>query len=201
MDRHVVIFDFDQTMVLENSLGFLFKQLSGPYYWLNAVPVVIKSLLTFTFGYKLRRAVKQCLYSKILTGMTVNDIQVTGKMASAALTSNQPIIDRLIEATNRGNFVIVATASPQVYIASIVNAMGLNVDLVIGTHIDLTRGIVIGQECSRVAKWIAVKEQLNKLSLLSTTAYGNQPDDVHMLEQVDHGFIVTAGSIVQHHII
>lgn len=133
--------------------------------------------------------------------MTVNDIQVTGKMASAALTSNQPIIDRLIEATNRGNFVIVATASPQVYIASIVNAMGLNVDLVIGTHIDLTRGIVIGQECSRVAKWIAVKEQLNKLSLLSTTAYGNQPDDVHMLEQVDHGFIVTAGSIVQHHII
>lgn len=201
MDRHVVIFDFDETIVLENSLAFLFKQLSGPGYWLKAMPVVIKSLLTFTFGYKLHRAVKQCLYLKIMTDVTVKDIQVAGNIASMVLTSNKPVIERLIEAKKRGDFVIIATASPQIYIASIVDAMGLKVDLVIGTHIDLTHGIIIGEECSRVAKWIAVKKRLKNLSLITTTAYGNRPDDVHMLEQVDRGFIVSAGSIVQHKII
>jgi phosphatidylglycerophosphatase C len=201
MDHQVVIFDFDETMVLENSLGFLFKQLSGPGYWLSALPVVVKSLVTFKFGYKLRRAVKQRLYSKILTGMTVKDIQVAGNAVSMKLTQNKPVIDRFIEAKKRGDFVIIATASPQIYIAAIVSSMGLDVDVVIGTHIDLEHGTIIGEECSRVAKWVAVEAVLKTQSRITTTAFGNKPDDIYMLEQVDRGFIVTGDSIFQHKLI
>lgn len=198
MEHHVVIFDFDETMVLENSLGFLFKQLSGPFYWLRAVPVVVQSLVTLKFGHKLRRAVKQRLYSKILTGVSVKNIQMAGNAIAMKLTKNAPVIDQLIEAKKQGDIVIIATASPQIYVAAIVYAMGLEVDVVIGTNIDLKYGTIIGEECSREAKWLAVEEVLKTLSGNATTAFGNRPDDIYMLEQVDRGFVVSGDSIVRH---
>jgi len=188
-------------MVLENSLGFLFKQLSGPGYWLSAVPAVVRSLVTLKFGYKLRRAVKQRLYSAFLTGETEKAIQMAGCAVSMRLTKNEPVISRLIEAKKRGDIVIVATASPQIYVAAIVSSLGLEVDVVIGTNIDLEHGVIIGEECSREAKWVAVQEVLKTLGRIATTAFGNRPDDVYMLEQANRGYIVSGNSIVRHNVI
>ena len=196
--RHVVIFDFDETMVLENSLSFLFKQLSRPSYWVYAVPAVAQSLIKFNFGYKLRRAVKKSLYLKFLTGVTENKVRMAGCEVAMMLTKNEPIMNRLLESVKNGDAVIVATASPQIYVDAILSSMGIRVDMVIGTKIDLDKGIIIGEECSRDAKWVAVREALKNFNCISTTGFGNSPDDEYMLEQVDRGFIVSGKNIVQH---
>ncbi len=195
MKKQVVIFDFDETMVLENSLECLFKGIGGRFYWLSAIPAVVYSIALLKFGYKLRRAVKDKLYSKYLTEKSIEGVAKIGRNVAGKLSQNMPVIHKLYEAKQAGNYIIVATASPQIYVAAIVKEMGLPVDIVIGTSINYELGCINGDECSRESKWEAVSKLLSCDDNVITTAYGNNPDDNYMLDCADYGFVVKGDAI------
>jgi HAD superfamily phosphoserine phosphatase-like hydrolase len=195
MKKQVVIFDFDETMVLENSLGYLFKSIGGRFYWLTAIPAVLASIASLKFGYKLRRAVKDKLYAKHLTEMSIESVTKIGRNVAGQLSQNMSVIHKLYEAKQAGHYIVVATASPQLYVAAIVREMGLPVDVIIGTSIHFELGCINGDECSRESKWKAVSRLLSCDDNVITTAYGNNPDDNYMLSCVDHGFVVKGSAI------
>jgi HAD superfamily phosphoserine phosphatase-like hydrolase len=195
MNNRAVVFDFDETLVLQNSLGLMFKCIATNNYWITAIPAVIRSVLIGQFGYRLRRNIKQALYGKYLAGVNPRDLQEAGKLAAKQLTVNVPVMNALKIAKTQGDVVIVATASPRIFVAAILDEMKVDLDKVIGTEIDLEMGQIIGEECSRQAKWNALSKELNKLRIQKTLAYGNAPDDIYMLKKVDEGFLVEGGSI------
>ena len=190
MKTTVVVFDFDETLVLENSLGYLFQAVAGKNYWAAAIPAITQSIFCLKFGYKLRLRVKQALYKKYLKGVSENSIYQAGTIAATRLTVNNNVMDALKTANERGETVVIATASPRIYVTGILDELKVNRFKVIGTEIDLETGCILGEECSREVKWHTVTKELYNLEIGTITGYGNAPDDLFMLKQVDQGFLV-----------
>ena len=191
----VTVFDFDETLVLENSLGYLFEELANKAYWTAAIPAVIKALLCLNFGYKLRLRVKKSLYKRHLKGCSESVIYQAGILAAERLTINIKVMDQLKLAKKLGETIIIATASPRVYVSAVLDKLGVPRYKVIGTEVDLETGHIRGGECSREAKWDAIRKGLKILEISTIKAYGNSPDDLFMLRQVDEGFLVKGSSI------
>ena len=103
---------------------------------------------------------------------------------------NNNVMDALKTANERGETVVIATASPRIYVTGILDELKVNRFKVIGTEIDLETGCIFGEECSREVKWHTVTKELYNLEIGTITGYGNAPDDLFMLKQVDQGFLV-----------
>ena len=191
----VTVFDFDETLVLDNSLGYLFEELANKAYWTAAIPAVLKSLLCLNVGYKLRLSVKKALYKRYLKGCSESVIYQAGTSAARRLTINTKVMDQLNLANELGETIIIATASPRLYVFAVLDKLGVPRSKVIGTEIDLETGHILGRECSREAKWDAIRGELKTLGNSTIKAFGNSPDDLFMLKQVDQGFLVKGSSI------
>ena len=194
----ISIFDFDETLVLENSLGYMFQEVATKSYWTAAIPAIAKSILLLRFGYKLRLSVKQALYKKHLKGVSEGRIYQAGIAAAARLTVNSNAMGKLNLANERGETVIIATASPRVYVTAILDELKVHRFTVIGTEVDFEAGRILGEECSREAKWHAVTKVLIDLEVGNIKGYGNAPDDLFMLQQVDQGFLVKGPSVYEY---
>lgn len=200
MPTAVAVFDFDETLVLENSLGYLFQEVVNKTYWTAAIPAVIQSIFRLKFGHKLRLSVKQALYKKHLSGVSENSIYQAGTAAAGRLTVNNNVMDELKSANERGETVVIATASPRIYVTAILDELKVHRFKVIGTEVDFEAGCILGEECSREAKWRAVTKELQGLEVGNITGYGNAPDDLFMLKQVDRGFLVKGLLVSQYKI-
>jgi phosphatidylglycerophosphatase C len=198
MPTTVAVFDFDETLVLENSLGYLFQEVASKTYWTAAIPAITKSVLRWKFGYKLRLSVKQALYKKHLKGVSENSVYQAGTATAVRLTVNSNAMDELKSANERGETVVIATASPRIYVTAILDELNVHRFKVIGTEVDFEAGHILGEECSREAKWRAITKELQGLEVGNITGYGNAPDDLFMLNQVDQGFLVKGPSVSQY---
>jgi phosphoserine phosphatase len=104
-------------------------------------------------------------------------------------------MQKLNEANTNGKLVIIATASPRIYVSAILDAMQVKRFTVIGTEINFETGEIIGKECSREEKWNAIIQKTKKMNINIVSAYGNLPDDLFLLQRVVHGFIVKGPKI------
>jgi HAD superfamily phosphoserine phosphatase-like hydrolase len=188
--KTVTVFDFDETLVLENSLSYLFKEIAGKYFWCSAIPAVVKSIFLYQFGYKLRINVKKKLYETYLQGVSELSVYQAGTAAASKLTVNTQVMMQLELANERGELVLIATASPRVYVTAILDELKIDYFKIIGTEVDFEIGHILGKECSREEKWNSVSKELKDYNFGKIRAYGNAPDDLFMLSQVDEGFLV-----------
>lgn len=198
MKIDVVVFDFDETLVLENSLGYLFQAIAGKTYWTAAIPAIIKSMFRLEFSYRFRLSVKQTLYKKHLKGVSESSIYHAGTLAASRLTVNSNVMQVLKSANKRGKTVVIATASPRIYVTGILDELKVNRFKIIGTEVDFETGFILGEECSREAKWLAISKEVSSLEVVSIMGYGNAPDDLFMLKQVDQGFLVKGALVCQY---
>jgi len=197
INKKAVIFDFDETLVLQNSLKQMFRIIGGNLYWLPIVLLVIRSIALGKFGYKLRKKIKNTLYKKYIKDTSKEIIYQTGLKAASSLTVNENVMSKLEAANLREDIVIVATASPRVYVSAILDALDIKRCLVIGTEIDFLTGKIIGKECSRDAKWTAIVKETAGMKIKSITAYGNIPDDLFMLKKANNGFVIKGSKIIK----
>ncbi len=195
MANQIAIFDFDETLVLENSLGLMFRNIASRNYWLAAVPIIFRSIISGQFGYRLRLNVKRALYKRYLSGLSQDEVYQAGLESAALLTVNTAAMEKLETANRRGDVVVIATASPRIYVSAILDKLNVRRLMVVGTEVDFDSGRIIGAECSREAKWDAVSREISSMNVDKLLAYGNAPDDVFMLKQVDEGFLVKGPKI------
>ncbi|ARU54692.1 MAG: haloacid dehalogenase-like hydrolase [Pseudomonadales bacterium] len=214
MDRTtaIAVFDFDETIVFENSLGLLFQHATGSRtYFLHAIPAILSFLFTsqaYQSGayYQLRKAIKQRLYRHCLQGRSMATLESAGKFAATKLTLNPGVVEHLKQHRQQGDYILIATASPWQYVEAILSAQNIPFDKVIGTELSIAssasdnaalRGQINGEECSRDHKWQRIQETLIGAGFKpeSLTAFGNDPDDIPMLRQATLGYIVSGTDI------
>jgi phosphatidylglycerophosphatase C len=192
----LAIFDFDETLVKENSLSLLFK------YFLGNKPLFLY-LWPILTNYRIyigsiRQIIKNRLYKISLNKKSKEQVFQAGGDAAKKLTLIQPVIDRMMLLHSQGVEVWIITASPQLFIEGIVAELKWPVKRVIGTLLveenNLLNGL-IGNECQMEEKVIRFNEltEKEKIQYSVEEAYGNLPVDIPMLELAEKKFYVKNG--------
>lgn len=202
---NVAVFDFDETIVLENSLGHLFRHATGnPFYVFKAWPAIYRFVMKPGSYYHLRKCIKRRMYHACLSNVDVEKLTTAGVFAAKRMTVNPEVVSRVIIHIQKGDYVLIATASPYQYVQSILEDLKIPFNKVIGTklceqpklgsasNLKTLTGSMSGEECSRKEKWTRIESCLSAegINASKITAYGNDPDDIYMLQQADTGYVV-----------
>lgn len=209
MSLWLTLFDFDRTLVRENSIGLLFAGACGcgPSWWplWQELPAVMGSSLAYRGG--LRAAIKERLYRSCLTGRSEGEIRAIGERIAGRLTPNPSVVRALEEVAAAGGDNWVVTAAPQAFVQGVVTAKGWPVARVIGTEPPTAAdGRYTGElrgECIREEKARRIREAAlglrNRDQPPILAAYGNLPADLPMLALARRGYVVRRGRIAIHH--
>lgn len=204
MSRWLALFDFDETLIRENSLGELFSATGrcGPLWWESLA--VIGSGRLYRNG--LRAAIKHRLYRRCLAGCNEPEIRAIGGRIAPRVTPNQAVVRALEEIATRGGSPWVVTATPRAFVQGIIAALGWPVERVIGTELPTTADRYTGElrdECVREAKIHRIRAAIGQPGEQGTprirVAYGNAPADLPMLALAERGYVVRRGHIEIHH--
>ena len=194
----LALFDFDETLIRENSLGVLFRALGrcGPL-WLEALGVFFYDRV---YREGIRPAVKQQLYGHCLAGAVEADLLRHGRERASALHPIAETVRRLRALHEDGVEIWIVTATPRPFVQGIIETLGWPVRRVLGTEPPTLDGLhysgEIGTECRREEKTRRIQEELADWSGEIVAAYGNAPDDLPMLALARQGFVVHKGRIL-----
>ncbi len=194
----VALFDFDETLIKENSLGALFKAASGiNHLWFHALPVLLKAC----FSRKtIRQAIKEHLYEKCLSGVEKNALYQHGFACAESFTPNKDVVNKLFEYHRRQLKIWIITASPELFVHGILDRLSWPYDHIIGTQLSSDDGLLTGVfevECAYHEKIKQIEKVLDVCSdkLFFEYAYGNLPADRAMLNFAVKSFVVSKGVI------
>jgi phosphatidylglycerophosphatase C len=137
---------------------------------------------------------KEALFGAVLAGRALDDVAaVSASFAEAhlRLAVRPEVVARLAEHLDRGHVVVVASASPSLYVARIAEALGAHgaaaTDLEVGPDHTLT-GRYDGRNCrgaEKLRKVTALLESLGAGTTRPLYAYGNSRGDLRLLEAAD----------------
>jgi len=196
--KKVALFDFDETLVKENSLSYLFRYLLGTKPLFLYLFPILADRRFYTGQHKA--AIKFCLYHRSLAGRRLSEVYDAGKDTAKRLTLLTEVTDKLTQLDKEGVEVWIITASPQAFIEGVVDELQWPVHRVVGTELKSNKGILtgeIGNECQineKVYRFNAIVEQ-EGLELDVQEAYGNLPVDKPMLELASDRFYVEHGKL------
>jgi HAD superfamily phosphoserine phosphatase-like hydrolase len=196
--KKIAIFDFDETLVKENSLSFLFK------YFLGNKPLFLY-LLPILINYKtyigaIKEVIKHRLYKIALNKRTDEAVFQAGVNTAKQLTPIQPVIERMMALHEQGLEIWIITASPQDFIKGIVDELKWPVQRVIGTLLETDNKLLnglIGEECQMQEKVVRFKllTKDEKCQYAVQEAYGNLPVDIPMMGLAEKKFSVKDGQL------
>lgn len=200
MKPRLALFDFDNTLIRNNSLPLLFAATNrcGPI-WFELLAVAGSRRL-----YRSpRTAVKHRLYARCLVGCDAEEIYAIGERIATRFTANRAVLRALEEAKTQGVAAWVVTAAPRAFVEGIIAAMGWPVERVIGTELPTdVQGAYTGEppnECIGGEKVRRVREAIARLGYheepVVLVAYGNAPADLPLLALAKRGYVVRHGRI------
>ncbi|WP_392340970.1 HAD-IB family hydrolase [Moritella marina] len=189
----IALFDFDETLVEENSLGFLFKHFLGK----TPLPLQLLPLLLKPSTYKqpVKTSIKTHFYKQSLNGKTSAEVFAAGESLFQKVTPIDEVVNMMTALHDSGMQVWIVTASPEQYIAGIVKQLGWPVERVIGTTILEKNGCFTGDidsECQEQEKVRRLDAIFNDSSITFQVeqAFGNLPVDIPMLKMAKKRFYV-----------
>ncbi len=194
----IALFDFDETLVKENSLGFLFKHFLGK----TPLPFQLLPLLLKPSTYKqpIKTSIKMHLYKKSLNGRTSAEVFSAGVSLFQKVTPIDEVVNMMTALHDSGIQVWIVTASPQQYIAGIIKQLEWPVERVIGTTILEKNGYLTGDidsECQEQEKVRRLDAIFNDSSITFQVeqAFGNLPVDIPMLKMANKRFYVLDSNV------
>ncbi len=196
--KKVALFDFDETLVHENSLSYLFKYLLGRkplFFYLFALFWDLR-----VYRGQLRSLIKHRLYKKSLEGRDAEQVYQAGLVSAAKLSQIKEVVQQMYDLHEKGIEVWIITASPQPFIEGIVAQLKWPVARVIGTLLESEKGKLtgeIGPECQleeKVRRFNITIEE-DALDYCVEASYGNLPVDIPMLNLAQHKFFVENGKL------
>ncbi|HEY7931064.1 MAG TPA: HAD-IB family hydrolase [Acidimicrobiales bacterium] len=196
----VAAFDLDGTLTEGGSVFKWLRTLAGPRAAYAAalrlaLPLTIGALRS---GYRADQA-KERLFRALLAGRSLDDVTVISRdfaLAHLASHGRAPVLARLRWHLAQGHNVVIVSASPQIYVDVIVEALG--VDAGIGTRLATDArghlsGGYLGRNCRgseklrRLREWIEQRDFPGDPVLY---AYGNSRGDRRLLRAATHPFDV-----------
>lgn len=191
--KKIAVFDFDETLVEENSLSHLFKFLLGERpLFLHLFPILVDYR---TYGGQVKSVIKQTLYKKALEGQQIKQVYQAGRVAANKLTQITDVVDRLIDLNKQGVDVWIITASPESFIQGVIDELQWPVKRVIGTLLESNNGVLnglVGEECQKQEKVRRFNDIIEKQQMTYNVleGYGNLPVDIPMLSLAAQQFYV-----------
>lgn len=189
-------FDFDETLVKENTFHLLCKSLGSK-------TKLSKALLSGAIeGHKqgdIRQGIRLSMYRNALAKSDKSAFFEAASAIGPALHWNELIVQSLLDLKEQGAEIVVITASPRIFVEKIIQETDLPVDKVLGSelvfHDDKFSGLLLGKECVK-------REKVNRLVSIipakriesKSVAFGNLPDDGPMLERSAIGISVSKTS-------
>ena len=93
---------------------------------------------------------------------------------------------------------MIATGSPEIYVAALLRAAGIKADAILGTELEIVgdrlTGRLAGPNCVRAQKAVRVKAWLAENGPFQESwGYGNPPHDKEMLKLVTNPTLIRRG--------
>ena len=149
----VAVFDFDETLVHENSLVMLYREMAHTPLWWTALRGACRKDRALL---GLHKAVKAQMYDAMLRGRAVEELATFGERLAPRLSVITPVLAELEAHRAAGATLVVASASLEVVVAEILRLKGISVDHVLGSVPaslgGLCDGGLISGECVGTAK-------------------------------------------------
>ncbi len=196
--RRVAIFDFDNTLILGDSLMPFLRYAVGPIRaYATAIEGIVRYAVLRAQGKEtasLRTSVKDFLLHRLLKGHTRDELSKAIAKTCQWQRVNEPVMQTLREHRERGDMIVIASGSLDVYLGELLR--GVPHDVLICTDIGVQNGILTGEmingNCVRLKKAERLKAWLETHGPFDETfGYGNYPHDVPMLNLVKHRVIVS----------
>lgn len=189
----LALFDFDETLIEENSLGLLFKQVTGKKFLFPDVLPLILDFKTYLNG--IKNSIKKTLYKKNLKGVTESQLYQAGFNSAVGLTPKINVLKQLNILASKRIHIWIITATPTEFVKGYVQAMEWPVDDVIGTDLHKKDGIYTGtftSECMGNEKVKRIEAAFKSFSHNPriVEAYGNYPVDLPMLDLSETKYLV-----------
>ncbi len=201
--RRLALFDLDGTLVRGDSfLPFLVTYARRNRRW---TPLIQLPAVVALYGLRVLRdrTAKQHLLRGILRGEPRSRIEshtswfldqwVKSRLKSQVLT-------RLQEHQRRGDYVVLVSASPDIYVRAIGEKLGCDasVSTVVEFAGETCDGSLVGANCKGEHKVEFMKRFLGaEAAAPDSSAYGDSGSDLPLLKWVDHGFWVRGEKIVR----
>ena len=196
--KRIAVFDFDETIITKDAeqaylvfassfVAFHAAVAEGlaRYGWLCARRKQNASLRTFMKGFILRR---------VLKGKKLADLDGAVRKTFAWQKFNEPVMKVLREHRANGDTIVIASGSLNLYLPQLLKDVPH--DALICTDVGVKDGVVTGEmingNCVRKGKAARVRAWMDEHGPWDESfGYGNYPDDVPMLELMQHRVIVS----------
>jgi len=201
-DIKLALFDFDETLIKENSLATLFKNISGK-------KVLFPDLLTLVFNpntYKkgIKFSIKRKLYRCCISGANEKEMLSAGETSAETLTPIMDVCNKLHELHHQGYQIWIVTATPTLFVKGVVSKWKWPVERVIGTELYHDDGVYtgeFGEECMQEEKVRRIKKEIEKEGhkVSIEVAYGNLPVDIPMMSLALKSYAVEKEKVFNFH--
>jgi phosphatidylglycerophosphatase C len=202
MPTQLVVFDLDETItrhdtLLPYAMGLVVRR--RPWR-LPLLATVVPPTVEFALGRVDEGPVKQSFIKALLGGATRSEIDAwTARFVPRVLASGTfaDARERIAEHRRRGDYLVLMSASTDLYVPAIARELGFNENICTGVRWDgdrlngsLTTPNRKGEEKARC--FIALRAKYPTLE--ETTAYGNSSTDLPHLRLATHGFLVNGST-------
>jgi phosphatidylglycerophosphatase C len=197
MPSQLVVFDLDETITRHDTLlPYAFGFVVGHKPWrLPLFATVAPSIVEYLLGRADEGRVKEAFIKAAMRGSRRSDIDAWTTRFIPPLIARGTFanaMERIAEHRRAGDYLVLMSASTDLYVPAIARELGFNETLCTGVRWDgdrldgsLTTPNRKGEEKSRC--FTALRDQHPGLD---TTAYGNSATDLPHLRLATHGFLV-----------
>lgn len=191
MPQGAAVFDFDRTLIRQESMALFLRAIAGGRYVPSCCAAGARAV-TAASG-RRRDAFRSEVLRWTLAGKTVDQARDAAERLFSRLTWIGKTMDELSRHRDEGRRILVATGSLSVYMPTILEMKGIRVDGLLSTEVvvdgDVLTGEMATESCTWAEKARRVKEWLAGVEG-PVWGYGNMPHDGAMLELTDHPTVV-----------
>jgi phosphatidylglycerophosphatase C len=183
-DVKLALFDFDETLIKENSLANLFKEVTGKKFLFPYALSLVLQPSTYRKGVKW--SIKRRLYKCCLSGVTEKELFSAGRTVAERLNPITNVTEKLHELYANDYKIWIITATPTLFVKGIITEWQWPIDKVIGTELYQNNQVYTGEldkECMQEEKVKRIQKTIEEegLNFSIEVSYGNLPVDIPMM--------------------
>lgn len=190
-----MVFDFDGTLIRQESMGLFLVAIAGRRRYLAAVAVA--AFRAAMAGGRRRMTVfREELLRRTLAGKSRKDALGAASSMFERLDWVEETRRALFRHRDQGRRILVATGSLSVYVPALLEQAGIPFDVMLSTEMAMEGEVMTGEmatpSCTWEEKARRVQEWLAENGVKGPIwGYGNMPPDEAMLKLVDYPMVVS----------
>lgn len=194
MSLGVAVFDFDRTLVRQETMAIFLRLIAGHGAWLSAC--CMAGAKASVAPPRARMGVFRAeMLRRTLADKTANQAQDAAERLYPRLGWIAQTTDALARHQDAGRKILIATGSLSAYMPVILQRQGFHVDGLLSTEMEIDGDVFTGRMATASCTWSEkarrVKEWLTDIEG-PVWGYGNLPHDEAMLKLADHQTVIPA---------